>query len=215
MTFKIIVIVGVVCLCIIGYLILQSYYEPEYSLVQNTPISLDKNPLQNDKVQADLPPMQKGKIKYFFTPRASYKISGLLVSKRNYFRGPTGYLSPYDYALVWGSVPQYLPYLKFSQTYRYCLFTYKYSASVDINYVQLHFSNNHIIPANSNIRKALKYAKKHSLVEIEGYLVNVMINIKGKGTSNWNTSTRRDDKGDGACEIIYVTRLRLGDRVYE
>jgi len=38
---------------------------------------------------------------------------------------------------------------------------------------------------------------------MRGYLVNVT----GPNGFNWNTSLRRDDTGNGACELFYVQAL--------
>ena len=31
----------------------------------------------------------------------------------------------------------------------------------------------------------------------------------------WNTSLSRTDSGDGSCELIYLTKARIGNRIYE
>jgi hypothetical protein len=43
-------------------------------------------------------------------------------------------------------------------------------------------------------------------VTLEGQLVQVVFQ---EGT--WTSSLTRSDSGDGACEILYVTRIRSGD----
>lgn len=125
------------------------------------------------------------------------------------------WLSPYDYAIIWGKAPEYLPYLKFDQIVRFCLFEYKNGAPIDIEYLSAHMSNNHLIPSTLNLRRAFSTAKKKDLVSIDGFLVYVSSTDKQNRSSTWNSSLSRDDKGNGACEIIYVTRLRINDKVYE
>ncbi len=57
--------------------------------------------------------------------------------------------------------------------------------------------------------------KKSDLVRIEGFLVNVTgVDAKNR-VINWKTSTTREDTGNGACEIIYVSKLRLNNNIYE
>jgi hypothetical protein len=45
--------------------------------------------------------------------------------------------------------------------------------------------------------------------------VNVDAAKNGQTVATWNTSTTRSDTGNGACEIVYVTRLQVGERVFE
>ncbi|MFH0863216.1 MAG: hypothetical protein V1875_09355 [Candidatus Altiarchaeota archaeon] len=51
------------------------------------------------------------------------------------------------------------------------------------------------------------------LVALEGYLVDV----DGKTDSRvvwWRTSLGRGDAASGACEIFYVKKVTLGDKIY-
>ena len=70
-----------------------------------------------------------------------------------------------------------------------------------------YISNNHIIPSNKKIAKALKYIKKGDFIELEGYLVDANIDF-WQITHYWESSTTRNDTGDGACEVIYVTSIK-------
>ncbi|MDZ4181316.1 MAG: hypothetical protein U1B83_00460, partial [Candidatus Cloacimonadaceae bacterium] len=162
-----------------------------------------------------LPVIEYGKKRVFLSAKAEYRIGGILVSKRRYTNGFMSDLSPWDYAMIWGDVPNFINHIKFDQIVRYCLFKYDPSQGIDVDYVSRHLSNNHLIPANKNIRKALKAGKKGMSVELSGYLVDVDAVLPGGGSQTWRSSMKRDDTAGGACEIIYVTRLRLGDRVYE
>lgn len=200
---------------LISYLVYRANTEAVFTRDSTSSISIEADPVQTADKETILPPMQIGRNKYFFTVKAGYQISGLLVGKRYYRQGHWGRLSPYDYSLVWGNMPSYLPHLKFSNAFRFCLYKHKQNVILDNKYIESHVSNNHIIPSNQNIRHALKTVRKGNLVRIDGYLVNVTANVKGKGTSNWNTSTVRTDTGNGACEIVYVAKLQINDRIYE
>ena len=171
------------------------------------------DPLQTPADSVFLPPMQHGKVKFLFAPQAAYSITATLVSKRGYYGGPMNWLSPMDYALVWGSVNHLLDKIKFKQVVRFCL--YRSKEALDPAYINRHVSNNHLIPATPNLRKALRKAKKGSVVKLDGYLVYVTALKGGKVMTNWNSSLNRTDEGNGACEIIYLTRLQIGDRLYE
>jgi hypothetical protein len=124
-------------------------------------------------------------------------------------------ISPWDYSLAWGRMHAILPYLKFTNTHRFCFYKYKDSGHVNKEYVDTHMSNNHIIPANINIKRALRTAHKGDLVEMDGFLIDVKQRIQGGSTYFWKTSLSRSDTGNGACEVLYVKRLRINDRLYE
>ena len=178
-------------------------------------LDLARAPIQADSVRVTLPELQLGKDTIGLNAKAAYTIDAQLVSKKRYHHGYMHQLAPYDFALTWGDLPQYLDQLKFSQTSRFCLYNLKKNATVNPQYVQKHMSNNHLIPATKNIAKALRKARKGDLIRIEGHLVDVEASRNGAVVSSWNTSVSREDTGNGACEIIYVTRIRIGDMIYE
>ena len=71
-----------------------------------------------------------------------------------------------------------------------------------------------MIPATSNLRKTLYSLKKNTIVEIEGFLVDVQGEYKRRKVY-WNTSLTRTDTGNGSCEIIYVKKIKIGYKTYE
>ena len=58
------------------------------------------------------------------------------------------------------------------------------------------------------VAKLCKNIKQGDFVKIEGYLVKSSWKDNKHREYHWNSSTSRDDKGDGACEIIYVTSVK-------
>jgi hypothetical protein len=178
-------------------------------------LDLKPDPIQSDATGHGLPVISMGGRQIFLWAQAKYSITGQLVSKNRYTNGFMSDLSPWDYALAWGDVGTYLDQLRFKQMVRFCLFQPKKDAVVDFNYVNTHMSNNHLIPASKNVRKALSLPKKGDIVKLDGFLVNVDAAKNGQTVATWNTSTTRSDTGNGACEIVYVARLQIGERVFE
>jgi hypothetical protein len=85
---------------------------------------------------------------------------------------------------------------------------------VGFNYAMSHGSNNHIIPANENIRKAVdSKVRVHDKIVLDGYLVNVEGRNQGRRISMKSSLTRKDSNR-GACEIIYVTGVQVEDKMY-
>jgi len=212
------IILSVLALALIlgGTVLYRTFTAPEeLPAPLDEPLDLKPDPIQSDAKGTALPVIEMGGRQIFLWAQANYSITGQLVSKNRYVKGFMSDLSPWDYALGWGQVRTYIDHLRFKQMVRFCLFQPKKDAVVDFDYVNTHMSNNHLIPATANIRKAMASAKKGDIVKLDGYLVNVTASKNGQTVASWNTSTTRTDTGNGACEIMYVTRLRIGDRVFE
>ena len=205
-----------IALIIGGIVLYQTFTAPEELPARpEEPLDLVPDPIQTDATGQALPIIEMGGRQILLFAQARYSITGQLASKNRYTNGFMSDLSPWDYALAWGQVGTYIDQLKFKQMVRFCLFEPKDGAVVDFNYVNSHMSNNHLIPATKNIRRALSLAKKGDIVKLDGFLVNVEAGKNGQTVATWHTSTTRTDTGNGACEIVYVTRLRIGDKVFE
>ena len=62
-----------------------------------------------------------------------------------------------------------------------------------------------MIPKNDRIATQLMRLRVGDYVELAGYLVQAHFE-----TGTWTSSLTRSDTGDGACEILYVTRVSVG-----
>jgi hypothetical protein len=59
---------------------------------------------------------------------------------------------------------------------------------------------------NADIDALLRRPRPGEVVTLRGYLVDV----RGPNGFRWNTSLRRDDTGDGACELMWVEQVLPG-----
>lgn len=145
-----------------------------------------------------------------------YTLAGVLVSRKTFSKAWESLVVPVDLAICWGKVAQAenLKYVGFSQRGRWYYFKVGTASPFDKAYVYLHSANNHIVPANNNILLAVKAAKKKKPIVLEGYLANINGTYKGK-TYWWHTSRVRSDRGQGSCELFYVTRVRIDNHYYE
>ena len=181
-----------------------------------------------DKIDTSQDPIQKSctseepiikefkRGRFTMTPLAEYKISGLVVSTETYSSDWDGEISPMDLAIVWGKLadPEKGRCVTYSQGSRWYHYQWKEGSPVDNSYIISHSSNNHIIPTNENICRAIRTIRRKDRVVLKGFLVNL------KGTSNgqtvaWNTSLSRTDTGNGSCELFYVSYVRIETKVYE
>jgi hypothetical protein len=59
------------------------------------------------------------------------------------------------------------------------------------------------------VKKSIKKIKTGDHIRLKGYLVSITA-TDSKGTPYyWNSSTSRNDTGDGACEVMYVTEVNI------
>jgi hypothetical protein len=153
---------------------------------------------------------------FTITPVAQYKIAAIVVSRKSYHDGWRAEVAPVDLALAWGKLaePEYDKYITYSQSDRWYFYEYEEGSLFNNSFVIPHSSNNHIIPADENVYKAIKIIKKKQKVLLEGFLVNAKGRYKGENFW-WNSSLKRTDSGDGSCELFYVKKVRIETKVYE
>lgn len=144
-------------------------------------------------------------------PQASYKISARVIARTRILGDGISELVPYDVGLVWGDLMKNRNYKKLHihQYQRWITFqaSQKDMDALSRFDVPKHISNNHLIPANQNILKGIKKLRKYDKVYIEGYLVYCDISFKKSPFFEYNSSLSREDSGDHACEIFYVTKI--------
>jgi len=63
----------------------------------------------------------------------------------------------------------------------------------------------HLIPSDNAILKQIKTARTGDIVDFTGYLVKV---VDADGWK-WKSSLTRNDKGNGACEVVYVEDFEI------
>lgn len=146
---------------------------------------------------------------------AYYEVSGKVVAKVSYMPDSVSNMAAQsDVALVWGKLAtdEYLKKFTFNAPGN----RFVYWKTTDMNWYRMHtsdrevkqmYSNNHLVTTNQELISKIKKIKKNDYVRIKGYLANLYW-IENNSNRNWISSTRRDDDGDGACEVIYVTDIK-------
>lgn len=150
------------------------------------------------------------------TQKAAYTVRGIVVSRENYHSGWNTLVSPSDVALCWGKLAENGTYkrLKWSQGNRWYFWRAGEEFGYNNDFIAGHSSNNHLIPATPNLAKAVKSLKEGDAVEISGHLVDVTAVRKSENYS-WNSSVSMTDRGDGSCEIIYLTQVKVHGKIYQ
>jgi hypothetical protein len=142
---------------------------------------------------------------YVITPLARYHVTAVVLSRERYRNDRAAEIGPVDLALGWGpmSVASVINELKISQSGRGYEFSYSGDAPLDQRQIEIHSANTHCLPADDAVRDRLLAVKRHELVTMEGYLVEVT----SDDGYRWRSSLTREDTGAGACEVMWVTRL--------
>ena len=138
---------------------------------------------------------------YTITAVAAYTIEARVLHTKRYWADGND-LVPYDVAVGWGAMSDQavLDRLSISQGNRFFFYEWQNPPPVAVSEIERHAANMHVIAANKQVAIAVKRLRRGEFVAMRGYLVNV----GGPDGFYWNTSLRRDDTGNGACEVFYV-----------
>ncbi len=143
---------------------------------------------------------------YRLTPLATYKIRARVLGKEKYRFGRESKLSPFDLALGWGPMSDQaiVDRLEISQSGRW----YYWQAQIlplSKQALITSSANTHIVPAKPEIAEALGLVRVGEVITLRGKLVA----IAGRDGWQWRSSLRRDDTGQGACEVFWVEEVEL------
>jgi hypothetical protein len=151
---------------------------------------------------------------YTLTPKATYDISGLVVSQHRgdamfnlYHKADPGNIK--DVCVVWGEDITNGSYRKvrFSSEEFSCYYSWSGPISPPFNPEKV--SNNHLIPATPDVAAAIRAIHIGDQVRMKGLLVDYQVTKADREVFTRRTSLTRKDTGNGACEILYVTDLSV------
>lgn len=165
-------------------------------------------PAAHDPVQSDvaLPrPFNHGD--NTITPLAYYSIKAVVLSRQRYRYDAAAEVAPLDLALGWGpmSTAAVINALSISQSGRWYEYSWSGEEPLHPDQIACHSANTHCLPATPEIRRQLLAIKRHDVVTLDGYLVEV---TKPGGGDPWRSSLSRTDTRGGACEIMWITGIR-------
>lgn len=139
-------------------------------------------------------------------PMALFALKARVLSTERYRFDAGAAVSPIDLALGWGpmSDQQVLDQLDIVQgNRRYVMVPVNGNPPLPWEVLLAHSANMHMIPADKQIEKRLKSLRIGQIIALSGYLVG----IQERGQWTWVSSLTRNDSGDGACELVWVTQL--------
>ena len=157
----------------------------------------------NPPVQKDIPPKALPAVAgWNLTAVAEYHLRGRVLGTKLYRSGVQSELVPTDVAVGWGrmSDQSVLDQFTLSMTNRFFFYEWSVAPAIPVDEIKVSAANNHIIAATDEVRRVIGSLRLGHIVTMDGYLVNAL----GPGGATWKSSLRRDDTGNGACELFYV-----------
>lgn len=138
---------------------------------------------------------------YTLRPVADIEVTARILSKREYLSDIHAVLSKTDLALGWRNMsdPSILSQIDISQSNRFVHLRPFTKLPISRREMIRSHANMHLIPATATIQDTLDSVSKGQIIHFSGKLIHTDL-----GSFDWKSSTRRDDTGAGACEIVYV-----------
>lgn len=137
---------------------------------------------------------------------AEYELRGRVLGSKRYWSGPTADIAPVDVAIGWGRLSDsaVLDKLTITMGNRFFFYEWEDTPPVSESEMEVSMANNHIISGNAEVRSVIRWLRPGHIVVLKGYLVDAT----QMGVDTWMSSRRRDDTGNGACEIFYVEQAQ-------
>jgi hypothetical protein len=185
--------------------ILAYFFYPETVITYPAGITVADQPKQTNIIGT-----KEWKLDDFnFKALAEYKIKARVLSRNDFSVGMESEISPYDLALGWGpmSDQSVIDKLDISQSNRW----YRWKADVlpiPAREISLNSANVHIIPKDEAIEEKFDEVFKGSLIEMNGYLVEITTSDGWR----WRSSLKRDDTAGGSCELLWVEDIEVFDK---
>jgi hypothetical protein len=138
---------------------------------------------------------------------AEYTVSARVLSATRYRLGRGAALAPIDLALGWGRMtdPKVIARLDIHQSGRWYFWRYQGPPPLPDDEIIRSSANAHLIPADGAVAKALLGADRGQWITLRGYLVE----LDAEDGWHWRSSLRRDDTGNGSCELMYVQAVTV------
>ncbi len=173
-----------------------------------------QNPIQTkDGLPEPFEVTRKG-FTYTVTPLFGYELWGMIVSYHHSasfidisHKQWNDYLNTKDVCVIWGKNVETGVYERMTFRNRdfTCFYRYPDRETGEL-FTENALSNNHLLPADPLVAGAVLKARTGDQVHFKGWLVSY--SVKGAPYAR-RSSTVRNDRGNGACEVVYVTEFEV------
>ena len=184
---------------------------PDRSLILEP---LLQSPVQSDAGVPEPFEVRRKDVDYTVTPLFSYELWGLIVSYHDAssfidvsHKQWNDFLNTKDVCVIWGRNVETGVYerMRFRNRDFTCFYRYPDEAAAEL-FSESCLSNNHLLPDGPLVAEAVRKARKGDQVRFKGWLA--AYGVKGAAYQR-RSSTVRNDRGNGACEVVYVTEFEV------
>jgi hypothetical protein len=153
-------------------------------------------------------------VDYTVTPLFSYELWGLVVSYHDAssfidvsHKAWNDFLNTKDICVIWGRNVETGVYerMRFRNRDFTCFYRYPDEAAAEL-FSENCLSNNHLLPDGPLVAETIRRVRQGDQVYFKGWLASY--GVKGAGYER-KSSTVRNDRGNGACEVVYVTEFEI------
>lgn len=173
-----------------------------------------QEPIQN-KISKKPFEIEVNKERYHITPKYDYRLEGVVVSAHNadafldmrHHEEWRDFLNIKDLCVIWGDNVKNGIYkkMKFDSGDWTCWYSWP-NAAVKQHFRSDQLSNNHLLAEKEVIKQSILEAAPGDHIRIEGMLVDY---ANPTNSFKRGTSISRTDRGQGACETIYVENFEI------
>ena len=170
-----------------------------------SPLQADGNPDQGPLPPGHATPWDY--IGYKVIPLATYWVEARVMHLQKYSDGRNAQVCPIDFAMGWArmSDPAIYGKLNITQDGRFYRWHWTGMPPIPESEIIVSSANMHLVPATTKVWSDLLTVKEGDLLQLDGYLVE----ITGPDGWHWTSSLRRDDTGNGACELMWVNSVNI------
>lgn len=173
-----------------------------------------QNPVQTKDSLPEPFEVTRKNVTYTVTPLLGYELWGMIVSYHHSssfvdisHKQWNDFLNTKDICVIWGRNAETGVYSRMTFRNRdfTCFYRYPDRETGEL-FTENCLSNNHLLPADPIVAGAVLKARKGDQVRFKGWLVSY--GVKGAPYAR-RSSTLRTDRGNGACEVVYVTEFEI------
>ena len=153
-------------------------------------------------------------VAYTVTPLFNYELWGMIVSYHDAssfidvsHKQWNDFLNTKDICVIWGRNVETGVYerMRFRNRDFTCYYRYPDEAAAEL-FSENCLANNHLLPDGLLVTEIIRKARKGDQVHFKGWLASY--GVKGAPYQR-RSSTVRNDRGNGACEVVYVTEFEI------
>ncbi len=184
---------------------------PDKSLVLEP---LLQSPIQSEAGVPEPFEVTRENVEYVVTPLFGYELWGMIVSYHDAssfidvsHKQWNDFLNTKDICVIWGKNIETGVYerMRFRNRDFTCFYRYPDREAAEL-FTENCLSNNHLLPDGPFVAEAVRKARKGDQVRLKGWLASY--GVKGAPYQR-RSSIVRNDRGNGACEVVYVTEFEI------